>query len=83
MGKSESQEAKQDLAVVHFKGKSGEKGHFETVTHSRDAEFGAWSLCDKTSSQFANEVVGRSVLIRACTQLLHPLMQKGNSVEQT
>lgn len=49
-------EAKQDLGVVHSKGKRGEEGHFETVTRSRDAEFDAWSLCDKTSSGFANEV---------------------------
>lgn len=49
-------EAKQDLGVVHSKGKRGEEGHFETVTRSRDAEFDAWSLCDKTSGGFASEV---------------------------
>ena len=76
-------EAKQDLGVVHSEGISRENRHFETVTQSRDAEFGAEGFCDKTSSQFANEVLRGCILMRACTQFLHTLMQKGNSVEHT
>lgn len=54
----------------------------ETATQSRDIEFAAQGLCDKTSSQFSNEVIRRDVPTRACTPVLHLLMQKDNSAEQ-
>lgn len=58
-----------------------ERQDTETTTHSRDRELADQGLCYKTSSQFANGVLRRDAT-RACTLVLHLLMQKDNSVKQ-